>query len=49
MAVGITLEEMDKLFAEATKDVPDEEWTNLPDDLIDRLDEYLYGVDSYRE
>ena len=46
---GITLEEMDKLFAEATKDVPDEEWANLPDDLIDRLDEYLYGVDSYRE
>lgn len=42
---GINLEEMDKLFAEATKDVPDEDWANLPDDLIDRLDEYLYGVD----
>ena len=46
---GITLEEMDKLFAEAFKDVPDEEWANLPDDLIDRLDEYLYGVDRYRQ
>ena len=47
--VGITLEEMDKLFSAAFKDVPDEEWANLPDDLIDRLDEYLYGVDRYRE
>lgn len=46
---GITLEQMDKLFAEAFKDVPDEEWANLPDDLIDRLDEYLYGVDRYRQ
>ena len=46
---GMTLEEMDKLFAEATKDVPDEEWANLPDDLIDRLDEYLYGVDRNRQ
>lgn len=46
---GITLDEMDKLFAELTKDVPDEAWASLPDDLIDRLDEYLYGVDRYRE
>ena len=46
---GITLEEMDKLFADLTKDVPDEAWASLPDDLIDRLDEYLYGVDRYRE
>jgi len=46
---GITLEEMDKLFSDAFKNVPDEEWANLPDDLIDRLDEYLYGVDRYRQ
>lgn len=46
---GITLEDMDKLFSEAFKDVPDEEWANLPDDLIERLDEYLYGVDRYRQ
>ena len=42
--VGITLEEMDKLFSDAFKDVPDEEWANLPDDLSDRIDEYLYGI-----
>ena len=46
---GMTLERMDELFAEIFKDVPDEEWANLPDDLIDRLDEYLYGVDRYRQ
>ncbi|MDE0680062.1 MAG: hypothetical protein OXI11_07600 [Gammaproteobacteria bacterium] len=46
---GITLEEMDKLFSDAFKNVPDEEWANLPDDLIDRLDEYLYGVDRFRQ
>ncbi|MCY3940166.1 MAG: hypothetical protein OXG29_03675 [Gammaproteobacteria bacterium] len=46
---GMTLERMDKLFAEIFKDVPDEEWANLPDDLIDRLDGYLYGVDRYRQ
>ena len=31
-----------ELFA----DVPDEEWENLPSDLIDNLDHYLYGADK---
>ena len=26
-------------------DVPQEEWDNWPDDLIDNLDYYLYGAD----
>ncbi len=43
--VGSTnLHEEEKKFAEAFKDVTDEGWASLPDDLIDRLDEYLYGV-----
>ena len=43
--VGSTnLHEEEKKFAEAFKDVTDEDWASLPDDLIDRLDEYLYGV-----
>ena len=27
-------------------DVPQEEWDNWPDDLIDNLDHYLYGTDK---
>lgn len=48
--VGTTnLHEEIRKSAEAFKDVPDEAWESLPDDLIDRLDEYLYGVDRYRQ
>ena len=42
--VGSTdLYEEERKFAEAFKDVPDKDWAKLPDDLIDRLDEYVYG------
>ncbi len=33
-------------IAEHFADVPDEEWDNLPSDLIDNLDHYLYGTDK---
>lgn len=43
--VGSTnLHEEEKKFADAFKDVTDEDWARLPEDLSDRLDEYLYGV-----
>ncbi len=28
------------------KNVPAEEWSKLPDDLVDNLDHYLYGTDK---
>lgn len=31
-------------LAELAKAVPDEEWKNLPADLTDNLDHYLYGT-----
>ena len=44
--VGSTdLHEEERKFAEAFKDVTDEDWAKLPDDLSDRLDEYLYDID----
>ena len=43
--VGSTnLHEEERKAAEAFKDVTDEDWAQLPEDLSDRLDEYLYGV-----
>ena len=42
--VGSTdLYEEERKFAHAFKDVADEDWAKLPADLIDRLDESLYG------
>lgn len=35
-------DEMRKIAAR----VPDEEWDDLPPDLIDRLDYYLYGAEE---
>lgn len=29
---------------EAIKDIPDGDWAKTQNDLIDRLDEYLHGV-----
>ena len=43
--VGSTdLHEEERKFAEVFKDVTDEDWAQLPDDLSDRLDEYLYDI-----
>lgn len=38
-----------RLVAEATRDVPDEEWASLPRDLSKNLDHYLYGVSEDEE
>ena len=35
--------EIEDVIAAAFKDVPAEDWDRLPDDLTDRLDDYLYG------
>ena len=35
-------DEMRKIAAR----IPDEEWDDLPSDLIDRLDYYLYGAEE---
>ena len=32
------------IFAAAFKDVPSEDWAGIPEDITDRLDEYLYGI-----
>ena len=40
---GRTLEE---ILTEASKNVPQEEWDRLPDDLIDNLDHYTAGADK---
>ena len=37
---------LDEIVRANFKDVPLREWDRLPDDLIDRLDEYLYGARS---
>lgn len=37
--------EIEDVIDEAFKDVPAEDWTRLPADLTDRLDDYLYGKD----
>ena len=34
-----------EILTENFKDVPQEEWDRLPDDLIDNLDHYVYGAD----
>lgn len=36
---------LEEILQEHFKDVPDEEWDKLPDDLIDRLDYYTSGAD----
>ena len=32
------------MAAELTRDIPAEEWNNLPADLTDHLDHYIYGT-----
>lgn len=34
---------IEEILAELAKDVPEEEWNKLPNDLTDNLDQYLYG------
>ena len=36
---------LEEILDENFKDVPQEEWDQLPHDLVDRLDYYLYGTD----
>jgi hypothetical protein len=36
---------LEEILLESFGDVPPGEWDNLPHDLIDRLDYYLYGAD----
>ena len=43
---GRTLEE---ILADFSRNVPAEEWTKLPDDLIDNLDHYTAGADRINE
>jgi hypothetical protein len=38
-----------EIVAEATKDVPDEEWERLPTDLSKNVDHYLYGTKRVEE
>ena len=35
---------IEELLSELAKEIPQEEWDRLPDDLNDNLDHYLYGV-----
>lgn len=35
---------IEDVLGELAKEVPDEEWRNLPPDLSDNLDHYLYGT-----
>jgi hypothetical protein len=37
-------ESLHKMADELYRDVPQEEWDRLPDDLMDQLDHYVYGV-----
>jgi predicted DNA-binding antitoxin AbrB/MazE fold protein len=39
-AAGLPIE---KVLAELAKAAPEDEWAQLPPDLTDRLDDYLYG------
>ena len=35
---------IDEVLAELASEVPQEEWDNLPADLSDQLDHYIYGT-----
>ncbi len=35
---------IEEKIQERAAQIPDEEWDNLPADLLDRLDHYLYGT-----
>jgi hypothetical protein len=35
---------IDDLLRELAKEIPQEEWDKLPNDLNDNLDHYLYGT-----
>ena len=35
---------IEELLSELAKEIPQEEWDRLPDDLNDNLDHYLYGI-----
>ena len=37
---------LENILGEHAKQVPEEEWANLPDDLVDRLDYYTSGADA---
>jgi hypothetical protein len=39
-----TARPIEELLCELAKEIPQEEWDRLPDDLNDNLDHYLYGV-----
>ena len=34
---------IEELLSELAKEIPQEEWDRLPDDLNENLDHYLYG------
>jgi hypothetical protein len=35
---------IEEQLRELAKDIPQEEWDNLPSDLIENLDHYIYGT-----
>ena len=35
---------IEELLRDLAKEIPQEEWDKLPEDLNDNLDHYLYGV-----
>ena len=43
------VEEIRRIAAELTKDIPDEEWERLPSDLSYNHDHYLYGTPKNKE
>lgn len=43
-AEGSTPKSIEEKIQERAAQIPDEEWDNLPADLLDRLDHYLYGT-----
>ena len=42
-------EPVDKVFAAIAQDVPDEDWSRVPQDLSKNLDHYLYGSSKVSE
>jgi len=40
---GAVVASIEDIAAALTCDIPREDWTRLPSDLIDQLDHYLYG------
>jgi hypothetical protein len=39
-----TVRPIEELLSELAKEIPQEEWDKLPEDLNENLDHYLYGV-----